>query len=159
MVKAQRQGTLQRNFQGYSTHADTDLVAIGVSSISSVCDSFSQNSPKMDEYREKLVAGKLPVIRGLIMTDEDRLRREVITQLICHFRLDINRLEKQWDINFHQYFHAELEELQEMQDEGLISVHDDGIIVEDKGRMLIRNICMVFDAYLRDNVVQFSKVI
>ncbi len=159
MVKAQQQGTLQRNFQGYSTHADTDLIGIGVSSIGSVCESYYQNSSKMDEYRELVLAGELPVVRGLKMTDEDLLRKQVINQLICHFYLDKQQIEDHWQIKFDDYFAAELQELQAMVKDGLLTIDRQGIQVEDRGRLLIRNICMVFDAYLRHNVVQFSKVI
>ena len=159
MVRAQQQGTLQRNFQGYSTHADTDLIGIGVSSIGSVCDSYSQNSGNMDQYREMILAGKLPVVRGLRLTEEDLLRKEVINQLICHFHLDKTQIETQWHVKFDEYFAAELEELESMVRDGLLTIDDDSIQVQDRGRLLIRNICMVFDAYLRDNVVQFSKVI
>lgn len=159
IVKAQREGTLQRNFQGYSTHADTDLVAIGVSSIGSVCDSYSQNSSNFDTYREMVLAGKLPVVRGLVMTDEDRLRKQVINQLICHFELDIKALEKQWDIDFNRHFSSEIKDLQVMVKDGLVSIDDQRLKVETRGRLLIRNICMVFDEYLSQNVVKFSRVI
>ncbi len=159
MVIAQREGSLQRNFQGYSTHADTDLVGLGVSSIGSINDSYSQNSPNMDDYREMIQVGKLPVVRGLVMSDEDRLRKQVINQLICHFTLDIGMLEKQWGISFCEYFASECEELSAMQQDGLLSINKQNIEVFPRGRLLIRNICMVFDVYLRQNVVQFSKVI
>jgi oxygen-independent coproporphyrinogen-3 oxidase len=160
MVKAQQDGTLQRNFQGYSTHADTDLVPIGVSSIGLVGDSYSQNSSNIDDYRQKIMAGRLPVVRGLTMSADDRLRKQVINQLICHFRLDIPLFEKQWGINFKKYFSAEFKQLREMEREGLLQLDPNSIMVEPKGRFLIRNICMVFDAYLQTNKsVKFSKVI
>lgn len=159
MVKAQQEGTLQRNFQGYSTHADTDLVAIGVSSIGSVCDSYSQNSSNFDTYREMVLAGKLPIVRGLVMTDEDRLRKQVINQLICHFILDIRALENQWGIEFKQHFADEIKQLEEMVSDGLVVIDDGFLKVELKGRLLIRNVCMVFDQYLTQNVVKFSRVI
>ncbi len=159
MVKAQQEGTLQRNFQGYSTHADTDLVAIGVSSIGSIADTYSQNSPKIDDYRAMIQSKQLPVIRGFVMSDEDRLRKQVIGQLICHFKLDIGKIEEDWEIDFKNYFQSELKELEEMVEDGLVSINDEFITVEARGRLLIRNVCMVFDEYLRDNVVKFSKVI
>jgi oxygen-independent coproporphyrinogen III oxidase len=159
MVKAQQDGTLQRNFQGYSTHADTDLVAIGVSSIGSIGDSYSQNSSNIDDYTASILAGKLPIVRGLVMSDEDLLRKQVINQLICHFRLDIPLVEKQWGISFRKYFSKELTELTKMEKEGLLSLDNNTIQVEPKGRFLIRNICMVFDAYLENNTVKYSKVI
>lgn len=159
MVKAQQEGTLQRNFQGYSTHADTDLVAIGVSSIGSVCDSYSQNSSDFDTYREMVLAGKLPVVRGLVMTDEDRLRKQIINQLICHFDLDIKALEEHWGIEFSKHFSSEIKELDEMVKDGLVTIDENHLHVETRGRLLIRNICMVFDEYLAHNVVKFSRVI
>ena len=159
MVKAQQEGSLQRNFQGYSTHAHTDLIGVGVSSIGSISDSYSQNSSNMDEYRKMVNAGQLPVVRGLVMTADDRLRKQVITQLICHFTLDISALEKEWHIDFANYFSAELMQLEAMAQDGLVSFDHERIQVEPRGRLLIRNICMVFDAYLKDNVVKFSKVI
>jgi oxygen-independent coproporphyrinogen III oxidase len=159
MVKAQQEGSLQRNFQGYSTHADTDLVAIGVSSIGSIGDSYSQNSSNIDDYTASILAGKLPIVRGLVLTDEDLLRKQIINQLICHFRLDIPLVEKQWGISFRKYFSKELIQLKKMAQEGLLSLDNNTIQVEQKGRFLIRNVCMVFDAYLENNTVKFSKVI
>ncbi len=159
MVKAQQEGSLQRNFQGYSTHAHTDLVAIGVSSIGSISDSYSQNSSNIDDYREMVTAGKLPIVRGLVMTNDDRLRKQVINQLICHFELDIKKFEAEWEIDFKQYFKSEMKKLDSMVEDGLVAVDDEMITVETRGRLLIRNICMVFDSYMKDNVIKFSKVI
>ncbi len=159
MVKAQQEGTLQRNFQGYSTHADTDMVAIGVSSIGSICDSYSQNSSNLDEYRDSINAGKLPIVRGFIMSDEDCLRKQIISQLICNFYLDISPLEEKWGIDFKKHFARELIELEGMAGDGLLTIDERSIRVNSRGRLLIRNICMVFDAYLRNKVVKFSKVI
>ncbi len=159
MVQAQREGTLQRNFQGYSTHADTDLIAIGVSSIASVSDCYSQNSTSIDEYRASILAGKLPVVRGFVMSEQDRLRKQVINQLICHFRLDIPLIEQQWGINFKKYFSDEYKQLRQMEKEGLVELDGNSIRVARKGRFLIRNVCMVFDAYLGNKTVKFSKVI
>ncbi len=159
MVKAQQEGTLQRNFQGYSTHADTDLVAIGVSSIGSIGDSYSQNSSNIDDYSASILAGKLPIVRGLVLTEEDLLRKQIINQLICHFRLDIPLVEQQWGISFKKYFSAELAQLKKMQEEGLLRIDNNTIEVEQKGRFLIRNVCMVFDAYLEKSSVKYSKVI
>lgn len=159
MVKAQQEGSLQRNFQGYSTHADTDLIGIGVSSISSICDSYSQNNPDINDYRKEIQAGRLPIVRGLVLTEEDRLRKQIINQLICHFQLDIIQLQQQWDIDFNQVFKKEMKELAGMVEDELLCVDTKSIRVQPKGRLLIRNICMVFDAYLSNNVVKFSKVI
>jgi len=159
MVKAQQEGTLQRNFQGYSTHADADLIGIGVSSIGCICDSYSQNSGDYDTYRDSILAGKLPVVKGLIMNDEDKLRRQVINKLICHFQLDIATIEADWDVEFWKYFAEEKRELRGMAEDGLLTFDDAKIEVQPRGRLLIRNICMVFDQYLKQNTVKFSRVI
>ncbi len=160
LARAQQEGTLYRNFQGYSTHADCDLVAMGVTSISKVGDSYSQNLKTLDAYYNRLDSGHLPVFRGVLLNADDCLRRTAITQLICHFALEFAALEKQYGIVFADYFAAELQELGDMQADGLLELSASGIQVRPAGRLLIRNICMVFDAYLRQQSSQrFSKVI
>jgi oxygen-independent coproporphyrinogen-3 oxidase len=160
LARAQQEGTLYRNFQGYSTHADCDLVAMGVTSISKVGDSYSQNLKTLDAYYNRLDNGHLPVFRGVLLNADDCLRRTAITQLICHFALEFAALEKQYGIVFADYFAAELQELGDMQADGLLELSASGIQVRPAGRLLIRNICMVFDAYLRQQSSQrFSKVI
>ncbi len=161
LAVAQREHTLYRNFQGYSTHADCDLIGLGVTSIGKVGNTYSQNVKTLDEYYALLDDGKLPVFRGLELDDDDVLRREVITQIICNFSLRPAEIEKQFGINFEEYFVAELKELRVMADDGLISLDENNVIdVEPAGRLLIRNVCMVFDKYLRQNSEQrFSKVI
>ena len=158
---AQAEGSLHRNFQGYTTHAECDLVAMGVSSISSVHNSYSQNEKGIDGYYAAIQAGKLPIIRGLSLTADDVLRRGIIQQLSCHFKLDFKQVEQDHDLSFNDYFAIELDELVPMQADGLLSLSDQGIEVTPKGRMLIRNICMVFDDHLRQQTTQqsFSKVI
>ncbi|WP_297527763.1 oxygen-independent coproporphyrinogen III oxidase [Thiohalobacter sp.] len=160
LAVAQREGTLYRNFQGYSTHADCDLVAMGATSISKVGDSYSQNLKGLEDYYAALEAGRLPVFRGVVLTADDRLRREVITRLICNFELDFADIEAAYGIDFADYFADALERLQPMQADGLLVVNADGIQVQPRGRLLIRNICMVFDRYLgSDSPQRFSKVI
>lgn len=158
---AQAEGSLHRNFQGYTTHAECDLVAMGVSSISSVHNSYSQNEKGIDGYYAAIQAGKLPIIRGLSLTADDVLRRGIIQQLSCHFKLDFKQVEQDHGLSFNDYFSIELDELVPMQADGLLSLSDQGIEVTPKGRMLIRNICMVFDDHLRQQTTQqsFSKVI
>jgi len=158
---AQAEGSLHRNFQGYTTHAECDLVAMGVSSISSVHNSYSQNEKGIDGYYAAIQAGKLPIIRGLSLTADDVLRRGIIQQLSCHFKLDFKQVEQDHNLSFDNYFATELDELVPMQADGLLSLSDQGIEVTPKGRMLIRNICMVFDDHLRQQTTQqsFSKVI
>jgi len=160
LAVAQREGTLYRNFQGYSTHAGCDLVAMGVTSIGMVGDSYSQNVRTNDEYYERIDAGRIPVFRGVELDDDDKLRREVITQLICHFHLDKQEIAERFGIDFDDYFADELGQLQGMERDGLLDLHEDGIQVRPEGKLLIRNICMTFDRYLREQPQRrFSKVI
>ncbi len=158
---AQRDGTLYRNFQGYSTHAECDLVAMGITSIGMIDATYSQNHRGLDEYYERIDSGRLAVFRGLELTRDDLIRRDVITRLICHFEMEFAAIEQAWDIRFADYFHADLPKLQGMQEDGLLTVNSDGIIVQPRGRLLIRNICMAFDQYLPPAAQQknFSKVI
>ncbi len=157
---AQRSRTLYRNFQGYSTHADCDLIAMGTTAIGKVGNTYSQNVRGIDDYYQRLDAGQLPVFRGIELSDDDVLRREIITQLICHFELDIPAIERQFGISYHAYFNREQEDLLSMQNDGLLQIDERHIHVLPAGRLLIRNICMVFDAYLREKAGQrYSKVI
>jgi len=157
---AQRNGSLYRNFQGYSTHADCDLVAMGITAIGKVGHCYSQNVKTLDDYNEKLDAGELPVFRGVELNEDDLLRQHVITQLICHFQLNIPTLEREFGINFQVCFSNELAELDQFETDGLILITNDSIRVLPVGRLLIRNICMIFDRYLKSASSQrFSKVI
>jgi len=157
---AQANGTLQRNFQGYTTHAELDLVAIGVSSISSVNHSFSQNVKSLEQYYAILDQGSLPIYRGYLLNQDDLIRKQVIQDLACHFRLDFNKIETQFNIDVGDYFKEELEDLKQMQHDNLLKIDEQIIVVNSIGRLLIRNICMVFDVYLRKQTTQrFSKVI
>jgi len=156
---AQREGKLYRNFQGYSTHSDCDLVGLGITSIGRVGDAYMQNLKELDEYNDRIAAGKLPVFRGVGLDADDKLRRAVITQLICHFDLTFNKIETEFNIVFADYFAPEMENLHSMQTDGLLSLFADGIQVAPAGRLLIRNICMVFDKYLAQKQQQFSRVI
>jgi len=149
LIEAQSNGTLQRNFQGYSTHAETDLVALGVSAISRVGDTYSQNVKTLGEYYQRLDAGELPVERGLCLTAEDVLRRDVIQTLMCATRLDFAAIERVHDIQFETHFAAELEELQPLVDDGLVVREPRALAITPTGRLLLRNVAMVFDARLR----------
>ena len=157
---AQREGSLYRNFQGYSTHADCDLIGIGATSIGQVGNCYSQNLKSLDDYYERIDAGHLPVFRGVELNADDILRRAVITDLICNFRLDFAAVEQQHQLVFEDYFAAELKELAGMANDGLLRIGERRIEVLPPGRLLIRNICMVFDSYLRAGREQrYSKVI
>ncbi len=160
LAVAQRQGSLHRNFQGYTTHAECDLLAFGVSSISQVAGCTSQNVKEMEPYAAALEAGRLPIERGLCMSADDTIRRAVIMELICHFGLDYAKFSLEHGINFTDYFKDALPRLQPMIEDGLIDMDASGIRVLPRGRLLIRNVCMPFDRYLGgDKVQRFSKVI
>jgi oxygen-independent coproporphyrinogen III oxidase len=160
LAVAQREGTLQRNFQGYSTQADCDLVALGVSAIGKIGPSYSQNAKDVDTYYAALDAGKLPLLRGLELTDDDLLRRAVITRLMCDTEFAFAPIEQQFGIRFRDYFAGELERLQPLAEDGLVQLGEDRIVVTPRGRLLLRNIGMVFDAYLKPQAgPSYSKVI
>ena len=158
---AQREGNLYRNFQGYSTNADCDLVAMGVTAIGSVGDTYSQNTRDMDAYMAALDEDRFPIVRGLKLTLDDRIRRAVITQLICHFSLYFLAVDLAWGIRSRDYFRDELKALEPMMADGLLTLDASGIRVLPAGRPLIRNICMVFDAWLEAGGAntRFSRVI
>jgi oxygen-independent coproporphyrinogen III oxidase len=156
LARAQAAGTLHRNFQGYSTHADCDLVAMGMTAIGTVGGNFYQNHKELDAYVEAVASGRLPVEKGLEPDADDRLRREVIMQLICQFELRY----ADFPGNFRALFADELERLEGMTEDGLLVLERDGIRVTPKGRLLIRNICMAFDRHLpRATGNRFSRAI
>ncbi|WP_303785111.1 oxygen-independent coproporphyrinogen III oxidase [Azovibrio restrictus] len=161
LAVAQRQGRLHRNFQGYSTHADCDMLSFGISSISKVGPTYYQNVKTLDEYYDRLDAQLLPVFRGIELNADDILRRAIIQALMCHFELSIESIESAHLIDFKKYFASELEDLKEMQAAGLVKVDDEWITVQPPGRMLVRAISMVFDRYLRADRqrTRYSKVI
>ncbi len=161
LAVAQREGKLHRNFQGYSTRAGADLVAMGITSISQVADTYSQNVRTLDEYHARLEEGRLPVWRGIRLSRDDHIRRHVISQLICHFALDTAEVERRFGIDFQEYFCDALTDLRQMEADGLVAWEDRRILVPLQGRLLIRNVCMVFDRYLHEAASRqrFSKVI
>lgn len=161
LAVAQRQGRLHRNFQGYSTHAEADLMAFGVSSIGKVGPSYSQNVRTLDEYYDALDHGQLPILRGIELTADDLLRRSIIQALMCHFELSVESIEIAHLIDFKSYFAAELADLKSMAEGGLLTIDDQWITVLPRGRMLVRGIAMVFDRYLRSDRerARYSKVI
>jgi len=145
---AQRQGRLHRNFQGYSTHVGADLISCGISAISAVGATYSQNVKTLDEYYEHIEQNELPIARGIKLSMDDLLRRIIIQMLMCNFELSVSSIELAYPISFHTYFASELEKLRELEQNGLLTIDDEWISVTLKGRLLIRNICMVFDRYL-----------
>lgn len=163
LVKAQQQGKLQRNFQGYSTHGNCDLLALGVSSISMIDNVYVQNEKNINSYQQKMDMGILPIAKGFTLNQEDLLRRFIINRLICHCELNFHEVVRIFDIDPQQHFRVELEKLQPMQEDGLLQIDNHGIKVLNKGRLLIRHICMVFDEYLQKNnnivPIRYSKII
>ena len=161
LAVAQRQGWLHRNFQCYSTHAEADLLAFGVSAIGKVGPTYCQNFRTLDEYYDALDHNELPVMRGLELTADDLLRRSIIQALMCHFELSIESVEIAHLIDFKSYFAEELAALREMEQAGLLSIDKQWITVQPKGRMLVRVIAMAFDRYLRTDRerARYSKVI
>jgi oxygen-independent coproporphyrinogen-3 oxidase len=160
LVQAKDRRSLQRNFQGYSTHADQDLIGLGVSAIGKVGESYSQNFKSLPDYYAAIDAGHLPVQRGILLTEDDRIRRAVIQELMCHELIDCAAIGGRFGIDFTQYFGAEIERLQELQALGLTYVKNRCIGLTLAGRLLMRTVAMVFDAYsvLRP-AETFSKVV
>ncbi len=158
---AQKDGSLHRNFQGYTTHGECDLIGFGPSAISQVGQVYSQNLKTLDEYYETLNKNTLPVWRGKILDEDDLIRRAVIIQLICQFELKFEDINQQFDINFQNYFADELVDYKAMQADNLLTVDKTGITIHAPGRLLIRNICMIFDKYLQrmQRPSSFSKTI
>jgi oxygen-independent coproporphyrinogen-3 oxidase len=158
LALAQRQGRLHRNFQGYSTHADSDLVACGVSAIGAVGATYSQNAKTLDAYYDALDRNELPVARGARLDMDDVLRRRVIQALMCRFELSVAAIEQAFPVAFARYFERELAALAVLERDGLVSVTGEWISVSTKGRLLIRNVCMVFDRYV-EGEGRFSKTV
>lgn len=161
LAVAQREGTLHRNFQGYTTQGESDLLGLGVSAISMLGDSYAQNEKDLKTYYACVEKQGNALWRGLVMTEDDCIRRDVIKTLICHFQLNYAAIEQQYGILFADYFTEDLALLAPFEHDGLVERDEKGIRVTPRGRLLIRNICMCFDIYLRKQVrkQQFSRVI
>jgi len=154
---AQRSGTLHRNFQGYSTHADCDLIGLGMTSIGKVGNSYSQNMKQLDSYYQCLDDDKLAVYRGIELSNDDIIRRAIISELMCHSMISFQAIENKYDIQFKDYFKHELEQLNCFIDDGLLRLKNGSIEITPVGRMLTRNIAMLFDAYRRPTLVEKSE--
>ncbi|MBU0746366.1 MAG: oxygen-independent coproporphyrinogen III oxidase [Gammaproteobacteria bacterium] len=161
LAVAKRQGRLHRNFQGYSTQPDCDLIGLGVSAIGRVGATYSQNAKTLDEYYDFLDQGRLPVVRGLALTRDDLVRRASIMALMCQGELLFEPMEQAWLIDFRQYFSAELAQLETLAEQGLVRLGDEGIEVTAMGWFFVRGIAMVFDRYLQAdrNRARFSRII
>ncbi|NOJ04415.1 oxygen-independent coproporphyrinogen III oxidase [Vibrio splendidus] len=161
LAVAQREGILHRNFQGYTTQGEADLIGFGVSAISMVGDAYAQNQKELKKYYAQVNDLRHALWKGVALDSDDLLRREVIKQLICNFKLDKTMIESEFSVNFNRYFKEDLGLLQTFINDELVEVDDKEIRVTLRGRLLIRNICMCFDKYLRAKArqQQFSRVI
>lgn len=159
LAVAQREGKLQRNFQGYSTHAGLEICAFGMSSISQTSNSYRQNFKDLEVYQSRLAAGQLPIERGYRLSADDKLRRTLIMRLMCDFAIDFAAMSHLLNVDFKQYFRAELLGLQDMQADGLLLVDDGHLEVTAAGRLLIRNIAMRFDAHWKPAEKRHAKTI
>ncbi|HUL52141.1 MAG TPA: oxygen-independent coproporphyrinogen III oxidase [Opitutaceae bacterium] len=159
LAVAQREGTLQRNFQGYSTHAGASIYGFGMSSISQTDEAYRQNRKELPAYYAALDAGRLPVERGLILSEEDRLRRHVIMRIMCDRRLSYARLSEQLGVDFRSRFGREIASLADLEADGLLRRDDEGFVVTGVGALLIRIIAMRFDAYLEKGPRRFSRTV
>jgi len=161
LARAQRQGRLHRNFQGYSTRPDYDLIALGVSAISKVGPTYAQNVRTLDEYYEALRGGNLPIQRGIQLNADDLVRRAVIMALMCQFEVSKEAIATAHLINFDEYFAQELADLAPLQAAGLVECSADWISVTPKGKLLVRALAMVFDRHLRNDqrTRPYSKIV
>ena len=161
LTLAQREGGLQRNFQGYSTRRECDLVGLGVSAIGKVGDCYAQNLKDIPSWQAVVEEGKLPIWRGVSLTTEDRLRRSVIESIMCHGEVKFERFESNFAIDFHDHFAYELSQLEQLEADGLIEMGNDEFSATPEGRLLLRAIAMIFDEYLQaqQSEPKFSRVI
>ncbi|MBK1873737.1 oxygen-independent coproporphyrinogen III oxidase [Marinobacter sp. 1-3A] len=160
LAVAQRAGRLHRNFQGYTTHSDCDLVSLGVSAIGQTDDAYFQNNHDLPAWEASIDAGQLAITKGVNLSRDDRLRRWVIGQLICQFRLDRQQFAAEWQEDFDSYFADELARLRPMIVDELIGDNGQILQVEPAGRLLIRAICQIFDLYRKEGASQrFSRII
>jgi len=156
---AQREGRLQRNFQGYTTHGSDCLLGLGVSSISQINGVIWQNVKELPDYYKKVGAGILPVVKGVELSADDETRAALIAQVICHFTLDIPAFEQQQNLDFFSYFSEAIERLQPFTEDGLVEINENRLSVTPAGRLWVRSICSAFDAYLHDGQQRYSKVV
>jgi oxygen-independent coproporphyrinogen-3 oxidase len=161
LAVAKRQGRLHRNFQGYSTQPDCDLIALGVSSIGRIGATYSQNAKTLEEYYDALDNGQFPVVRGLALSRDDLVRRAVIMALMCQGQVQFESINLAYLVDFSIYFAKELEALQLLQEQGMVTVDAQSIQVTDQGWFFVRAVAMVFDRYLQTDRTRakFSKII
>lgn len=159
LVKAREQGSLQRNFQGYSTQSGTEILGFGISSISQNQNSYRQNVKDIPTYEARLLRRELPIERGYLLSDQDQLRRAIIMALMCNMRLDFEPFNANYGIQFIRDFNKELDALRDFERDSLIEITDNAITVTPLGRFFIRNIAMTFDTYLEQSEKRYSKTV
>jgi oxygen-independent coproporphyrinogen-3 oxidase len=159
LVRAQRDGTLRRGFQGYTAHGACDLIGLGSSAVSCVDRVCCRNARDLDAYRRAIGSGRLAIEEGVCLTDEDRLVWSVIEELTCQFRVDYGAFRSRFGAAFTDRFAAELRGLEPLREEGLVAFDDDALRVTERGRFLIRNVCMVFDRYLGAEIAPFPRAV
>ena len=161
LAVAKRQGLLHRNFQGYSTHPDSDLIGLGVSAIGRIGAHYSQNVKTLEEYYDALSRSEFPIVRGLTLSHDDILRRAVIMAIMCQGRVDFESIELAYLIDFKQYFSSELRQLEPLVELGLVQMESDGVRVTPLGWYFVRGVAMVFDRHLQADktVERFSRII
>ena len=161
LAVAKRQGRLHRNFQGYSTQPDCDLIALGVSSIGRIGATYSQNAKTLEEYYDALDRGRFPVVRGLALNRDDLIRRAVIMALMCQGQWLFESIDLAWLVDSRNYFASELDALRTLRDQGLVTMDDTGVQVTPMGWFFVRAVAMVFDRYLQTDRTRarFSKII
>ncbi|MBE9049696.1 oxygen-independent coproporphyrinogen III oxidase [Nostocales cyanobacterium LEGE 11386] len=156
---AQRDRTLQRNFQGYTTHAETELLGFGATSISMLNDAYVQNHKQLRDYYQAIAKDSLPISKGIKLTQDDMIRRDVIMWIMSHFHLNKRDIEEKYHISFDQYFSSELKALEPLEADGLLRILTNHIQITDIGRLLVRNIVVKFDTYNQSPDKQFSRAI
>jgi oxygen-independent coproporphyrinogen-3 oxidase len=161
LARAKRARTLHRNFQGYSTRALYDLIGLGVSAIGKVGSCYVQNYKQLPEYYSAIDSGRLPIQRGIRLSPDDRIRAAVIQDLMCQEEVEFSAIDAAFGIDFASYFHPEIDRLHALESDGLVRIEPDAIRITPRGRMLTRNVAMVFDAWLRQRGCepQYSKAI
>jgi oxygen-independent coproporphyrinogen-3 oxidase len=162
LFRAIEKGELHRNFQGYTTKGGADLIGVGLTSIGEGVDYYAQNFKDMHAYEEAIDAGRLPFERGIVLNEDDKIRQYVIMELMSNFKLDIKRFEKLFEVDFKSYFADALEALKPFEAEELLSIDEDFIKCSETGTLLIRNIAMPFDAYMKKHAQSaktFSKTV
>jgi oxygen-independent coproporphyrinogen-3 oxidase len=163
LVRAQEEGTLQRNFMGYTTHAGCDLLGFGVSSISHLANSYSQNHRNLKAWEAAIDEGRVPAWRGLDLDADDIIRADIVGQIMCQGDVDITAIESRYAIDFWSHFSAAREQLAKLEADGLVWVCASRLVASKRGRYLLRVIAACFDRYLAPQssqaVVMYSKVV